>query len=254
MPDAPAILITCEHGGNAVPPRYRALFAKRRAELDSHAGYDPGALALAWTLSRACGAPLIASDITRLLVDLNRSPGHRGLFSATTRSLPPDERRRILADHYLPHREAVARAVAVNRSEGKTTLHVAAHTFTPVLRGSVRAVEAGLLYDPARAAEAALCARWQIALRALAPDIAVRRNAPYRGASDGLATWLRRAHPESAYLGVEVELNQKFLERAPAWEQLCARLAQSLQSTIEAHWDSLSGHGRSGRDLPTGRE
>jgi len=40
-------LITCEHGGNRIPARYRPLFACHGALLASHRGYDPGALALA---------------------------------------------------------------------------------------------------------------------------------------------------------------------------------------------------------------
>ena len=40
-------LITCEHGGNRIPPRYRDLFAGCEALLQSHRGYDPGALTLA---------------------------------------------------------------------------------------------------------------------------------------------------------------------------------------------------------------
>jgi predicted N-formylglutamate amidohydrolase len=243
MPGAPEVLFTCEHGGNDVPPEYRALFAGSQAALHSHNGYDAGALALARTLSRELNAPLIASEVSRLLVDLNRSQGHRGLFSDVTMDLPPRERRRILEAYYLPHRAAVAQAVAANRTTGKATLHVAVHTFTPVLRGKVRAVDAGLLYDPARAGERDFCTRWQEILRQLSPDLAVRRNAPYKGASDGLATWLRGVHPESAYQGVELEVNQKFLETSPAWETLCARLSQSLRAAIGAHWLPRPGQG-----------
>jgi len=243
MPGAPELLVTCEHGGNDIPPQYRALFADSRALLAGHAGYDAGALCLARTLSLELGAPLIASEVSRLLVDLNRSQGRRGLFSCLTRNLPPGERRRILAAYYLPHRTAVAQAVAANRAQGKTTLHVAAHTFTPVLGGVVRAVDAGLLYDPARPREAAVCARWKEILHALAPGLAVRRNAPYRGATDGLATWLRSVHPESAYLGVELELNQKFAADAPAWARLCMLVTRSLRQAVAAHWDLRPGPG-----------
>src|SRR5436305_13375521 len=38
------LLITCEHGGNAVPERYRGAFAGAARALASHRGYDPGAL------------------------------------------------------------------------------------------------------------------------------------------------------------------------------------------------------------------
>lgn len=236
MPSPPALLFTCEHGGNRIPPAWRGLFAGREAELASHAGYDAGALDLARELGREFEAPLICADVSRLLVDLNRSPGNRGLFSPLTRGLPMAERRRILEAHYLPHREAVARAVAVNGAAGLATLHIAVHSFTPVLRGVVRGAGVGLLYDPARGGERAFCILWQQALRALDPALSVRRNSPYRGASDGLSAWLRRRHPESAYLGLELEMNQKFLPDAAGWKRLCERVAGALRKTLAAHW------------------
>jgi predicted N-formylglutamate amidohydrolase len=80
----PAVIVTCEHGGNHVPPPYRALFRGRERLLASHRGWDPGALTAARELARVLRAPLIFSRVTRLLIDLNRSPGHRALFSAVT--------------------------------------------------------------------------------------------------------------------------------------------------------------------------
>jgi hypothetical protein len=46
--------------------------------------------------------------VTRLIVDLNRSAGHRDIHSEATRHASPDELRRLLTDDYLPYR---ARAV-----------------------------------------------------------------------------------------------------------------------------------------------
>ena len=52
---------------------------------------------MARDLARAFGAPLFSSTISRLLVDLNRSIGHRALYSAATRNLSRAEHARILA-------------------------------------------------------------------------------------------------------------------------------------------------------------
>ena len=38
------IVISCEHGGNRIPARYREWFTRHRALLASHRGFDPGAL------------------------------------------------------------------------------------------------------------------------------------------------------------------------------------------------------------------
>ena len=99
------LVITCEHGGREVPRDYAALFAGRDAVLASHRGWDAGALELARDLAAAFGAPLYAATTTRLLVDLNRSIGHRQLFSEITRPLSPAHRLEIVERYYRPHRQ-----------------------------------------------------------------------------------------------------------------------------------------------------
>ena len=232
MSPGPAVVVSCEHGGNAVPPEHAGLFAGQEALLASHRGWDPGAAELARRLAEALGvAPLVAT-VTRLLLELNRSPGHPKLFSAITRPLPAAQRRTILAHYYEPHRRAVAAAVAAGLAQRGRVVHVACHSFTPVLDGTARKADAGLLYDPRRPAEAALALAWQAELRRLAPGFRVRRNYPYRGAADGLPTWLRRrfgAH----YLGMELEVNQRLPLADPAgWEELQQALAVSLVAVI----------------------
>jgi len=69
------LLVTCEHGGNHVPPRYRRLFRDLQGPLKTHRGYDLGVLVMAREMSESFEAPLVASTVTRLLVDLNRSLG-----------------------------------------------------------------------------------------------------------------------------------------------------------------------------------
>lgn len=44
-----------------------------------------------------------------------------------------------------------------------------------------------------------------------APGLRLRRNHPYRGRGDGLTAWLRQHHPDAAYVGIELELNQRFV-------------------------------------------
>lgn len=203
------ILITCEHGGNRIPPRYRVLFAGFEALLHSHRGYDPGALAVARKFARALDAPLFVSTTSRLLIDLNRSIGHPKLYSEATRDAPAAVRREILDTHYLPYRDEVEAHVAATIARGNRVIHLASHSFTPVLDGNVRNADIGLLYDPARAGEAELCHRWQARLEAQAPELTVRRNYPYTGKSDGFAAFLRRRFPSDLYVGIELEINQK---------------------------------------------
>jgi predicted N-formylglutamate amidohydrolase len=206
------LLLTCEHGGNRVPARYARLFRGAAAVLRTHRGWDIGALALARHLSRRLRAPLLHTSVTRLLVDTNRSIGNRRtLFSEFVRELADVEKRRILEDHYLPHRRAVEAAVARGVARGDPVIHLAVHSFTPSLRGVRRNADLGLLYDPARPGDLALARRWRAALREVAPGLRVRMNYPYRGTSDGIQTELRRSFAAHDYVGVEIEMNQKHL-------------------------------------------
>lgn len=206
-----AFVVTCEHGGARVPAAYRPLFLGADDVLASHRGWDPGSAPLARTLADALGAPLHLATLTRLLVDLNRSAHNPRVFSELTRALPRARRRELLETHHAPHREAVDRTVARLSVAGVPVIHLAVHTFTPVLDGKVRGADVALLYDPARPSERDFCTRWVGALARLLPDLAVRRNQPYRGATDGLTTWLRSRHPDGGYLGVEIEVNQRLL-------------------------------------------
>ncbi|MDP2955437.1 MAG: N-formylglutamate amidohydrolase [Longimicrobiales bacterium] len=211
-PRPAACLVTCEHGGSRVPARYLPLFAGADEPLASHRGWDAGALTLAREIARRLRAPLRAATVTRLLVDLNRSPHNPRLFSEWTRRLPRDERMELLRAHHTPHRAAVESAVAACVAEGGRVVHLGVHTFTPALNDLVRRADLSLLYDPARPGERALCAAWTAALRERLPHRVVRRNDPYRGVADGLTTWLRRRYPDSRYLGVEIEVNQRLLD------------------------------------------
>ncbi|MCU0841869.1 MAG: N-formylglutamate amidohydrolase [Thiobacillaceae bacterium] len=226
-------IVTCEHGGNRVPPPYRPWFSGHAALLASHRGHDAGALAVARDLARALGAPLFLSTVSRLVIDLNRSIGHPRLYSEATRPAPPAVRREILARHYLPYRERVADWVAGQVARGHRVVHVSSHSFTPVLDGETRNADVGLLYDPGRAGEARLCLAWQAALRGMAGDLKVRRNYPYTGRSDGLTAWLRRHFAADRYLGIELEVNQKHvLAGGPAWRELRGLLVASLRESL----------------------
>lgn len=210
MPET-VLLLTCEHGGARVPAAYASLFEGRERLLASHRGHDRGALALARLLARRLEAPSVFATTTRLLVDLNRSLGHPRLLSEFTRPLAPSLRTALLAHHWGPHRAAIDAQLARLAAHGRRVVHIAVHSFTPVLRGHRRGFEIGLLYDPARAPERRFARDWQHALTGAEPRWRVRRNQPYRGTSDGLTSALRRHFPRERYLGIELEVNQRLL-------------------------------------------
>lgn len=244
-------LITCEHASRAVPARWRHLFAGHRDVLAGHRGWDRGALALARRLAAALQAPLLAGRATRLLIDLNRSAGHRQRFSEWTRSLPLHQRRQIERDWWRDHWAAYDRFVS--RAPGRV-IHIACHSFSPVLDGIERRVDIGLLYDPARASEKRFCARLKREIQARMPQLDVRMNVPYRGTANGLGQQHRRRYGPDRLISVELELNQRLLDQ-PAWPARAAALVEAVVATVcpEGYLSRLSrlSSVRSS-ELPTG--
>jgi predicted N-formylglutamate amidohydrolase len=230
-----ASVVSCEHGGNRVPRAYAYLFRSpaAKAALDGHRGSDIGALSIARLLARRLDVPLYAGTVTRLLVDLNRSPHHRALFSEFSRPLATAERRGLLETLYFPHRERVTAAVRHGISQRGAAVHIAVHTFTPSIDGKERNADLGLLYDPRRDGEKRLCADWTRTLRSLSPETSVRLNYPYRGTADGLTTSLRKIFADDEYVGIELEINQSLACAAGRKTRcLVALLQASLNSVL----------------------
>lgn len=206
-----SLILSCEHASAHVPARYALAFRGQAAQraLGSHRGVDFGALPLARELARSCGAPLFSGRQTRLLIDLNRTSRHAALFSTFSSHLPAKDLEHLRSLHAAHFQELDHRV----RASGGPVIHVAVHSFTPVLSGKRRDFDVGLLYDPSRTVEVELALQLREALSAR--GLRVRRNAPYRGVADGLPTWLRRRFPAQRYAGIELEVNQAMLWPKP---------------------------------------
>ena len=206
-----SLVITCEHGGNRIPIRYTDLFKANPVLLNTHRGFDPGALTMAKDLAAAFAAPLVASTVSRLLVDLNRSVGHPHLHYEVIKNESSEVREIILKQYYQPYRTQAEHLVRQAIADHGQVIQLSSHSFTPELDGKVRNADIGLLYDPARPGESNLCAHWKAALNACSPELSIRRNYHYEGKGDGLTSWLRHRLPPDAYLGIELEINQKHI-------------------------------------------
>jgi predicted N-formylglutamate amidohydrolase len=216
-----SLIITCEHATNRLPGGYRNLGLSRQA-LTSHIAWDPGAREVARYCARRLACPYHEGKVSRLLVDLNRSPHHPKLIPKIafgTRvpgngSLSRQEKLSRLNRFYRPYREAVMRDIGRILDKGMPCVHLSFHSFTPRLGGRQRPTEIGILYDPAREGEREVARRLTRQLREL--GLSVRRNYPYRGTADGLTSFCRRSLAERSYLGIELEINQRLLLPAVA--------------------------------------
>jgi len=227
------LLLTCEHASNAWPARWVGRVRPPTRMLDSHRGWDPGALDLARMCARLTRAPLLAGRWSRLLVELNRSIHHPQLWSRYSRSLPAQSREAILSTVYHPFRQRAAETLRRQVGPARPVLHLSIHTFAPELNGQVRTADIGLLYDPGREAEKRFCRRWREVLRRGTPHLRVRCNYPYRGCGDGHTTALRRQFSGASYLGIELEVNQnRVLSDRSEWACLQRTLAETLLTVV----------------------
>ncbi|MBY6204426.1 N-formylglutamate amidohydrolase [Halomonas denitrificans] len=223
-----SLLITAEHASNAIPSRWLGLFDEDLDVLDTHRAWDPGSLALARALAGRLAAPLMKGKWSRLLVDLNRSEHHPRRFSEFSRGLSPDERAELTESIWRPHWAAYAEFVC--NAPGRV-IHLACHSFTPVLDGTTRPTDIGLLHDPSRLKEDAFCKRLQKAIRAELPELAVHRNRPYKGTSDGLGSWHRKRFDDGRLTTLEIELNQRFAS-GPDAVQVRESLVRAVQRVV----------------------
>lgn len=205
------VLITAEHASCAVPEKWARLFAGHEAVLQSHRGWDPGTPELAAALCARLNAPLLSGKATRLLVDLNRSPGHRQYFSEFSRVLPQSAQAELVSRYWQPHWSAYREHIERAHS---SLVHLACHSFTPILDGKRRNAEIGLLYDPGRAGEQALARRIASAIGILQPALRIRMNYPYRGTANGMGQQHRRWFSETRLRTLELEINTDLLERS----------------------------------------
>jgi predicted N-formylglutamate amidohydrolase len=228
--DPLALLITCEHAGNQVPPEYEYLFASSEAQelLHSHRGWDPGALPVALDLAQRLCAPLLSWTVTRLLVEPNRSTAAPDLFSEITRQLDEAQRERLLERYHRPYHASVERVIAALIGSGHRVAHFSVHSCTDELNGRKRELELGLLFDPDRAFETANIRHITEWFEREAPEYRVRHNEPYLGTDDGLTTALRAVFPDPVYSGVELELRQGHV----ADEKAAMALSQAIAASV----------------------
>lgn len=224
------LVLTCEHAGNQIPSTFQYLFNGADEELKSHTGWDPGALEITKALAEQFGADYFSYEYTRLLIEVNRSEKHPQLYSTFSRKLMPQDKNYLLKTYYQPYRRKIEGVIRDFNEENFTVLHVAVHTFTPVWEGKEREVEVGLLYDEQREDEAAFCHAWLEEIKNMDSSKEVRFNEPYKGADDGFTAYLRTRFTQKNYLGLEIEVSQKFVNNN--LERVSMELGQSLKNVM----------------------
>ena len=227
------ILLVCEHAGQAIPQSLGGL-GITRAVLDSHRGWDIGALAVARGVAARLDAPLVIQHYSRLVIDANRPPesreavpaevdgvvipGNVGITAAAQR-----DRAEAIFD---PFDAAISRLMRARRPRGCFSIH----SFTPVMGGIARPWHAGFLTrrDPATAE------RMIAAIAARRPDLTLAMNEPYRIEDD--TDWFipRHAEPAGAAHAL-IEIRNDMIDTpagADTWADLVAQAISAVMKEI----------------------
>lgn len=218
-------IITCEHSSNQVPAGYEYLFEQFTDVLNTHKGWDPGALVLATILSEKLGAPLFTYPWTRLLIEPNRSVGNNQLYSKASSVYPNKEK--LVKQFYLPYRNSVEKKISEIVNSKQQVVHLSVHTFTPLFENKTRDFDIGLLYDPKRNPEKSFCNNLRNILK---KEFQVKMNQPYKGNADGFTTYLRKKFTDDYYLGIELEVNQALYFKGEInWKKVCDNISASVE-------------------------
>jgi predicted N-formylglutamate amidohydrolase len=230
-----AFVLVCEHASSTIPEEYGDLGLSNEAR-ESHIAWDPGALPLSRALASLLDAPLVVQLVSRLVYDCNRPPESPGAIATTSEvygvpgneGLSPAERRRRAERYYEPFRATLSGLLADRRSEGRSSVLVTVHTFTPVFHGTKRDVEIGLLHDAdARLVDAML----EGARRP--PDRELRRNEPY-GPQDGVTHTLKVHALPAGIANVMLEIRNDLVADDAGVKTIAAMLAPWLEEAAHA--------------------
>lgn len=157
-------LLICDHAGRLIP-RALGTLGLDEPDLSRHIAWDIGARATASKLAARLGATLIAQTYSRLVIDCNRPVG------APTSIAPRSERTDIpgnvgisasqaelrAREVFAPYHARIATELDRREREGRETILVSMHSFTPVFHEVPRPWHLGMLYHrDARIAHALL--------------------------------------------------------------------------------------------------
>jgi len=201
------LILSCEHGGNKVPEKYQYVFEQHTPILNSHRGYDLGALDVFNVLKPLSKASFFSEE-SRLLIERNRSLHHKNLFSEFSKEFSLEEKEALIKS-YKTYRNSVETAIRILVAKKELVVHISVHSFTPILNTEERNCDIGLLYDSRNRQEKEFSYLLKKEILTLNAAINVRYNYPYLGKADGFTSYLRKQFPEN-YIGIEIEVNQKF--------------------------------------------
>jgi predicted N-formylglutamate amidohydrolase len=235
---ASPLLLLCEHAGAEIPAPWNGL-GLDPAFLATHYAYDPGAGLVTRRLSESLDAAALLARYSRIFLDYNRfhddwdyiRPDLGGIPVPGNLAVDHHERARREAVAVTPVREAIERI----RPGRKAVVSI--HSFTPVMAGDRRGVDAAILWDEDTAFTR--IALEELTRRADGFDLRAGDNAPYDLRKVGARSLKTHAADHRLpYFYVEVNNGLFSSERSAA--AVIALLDETLRAVLrrEQEWNS----------------
>ena len=227
-------VLACDHASNRFPEPYGDLGLTPHQRL-MHIAWDPGALAVAMQLSDLLDAPLVASTVSRLVIDCNRrhdAPDLIPIASERTaipgnRNVGDNERARRIGAYHEPFHAALQQVLDEREAAGTRTILVTVHSFTPVYKDVPRPWPIGLIH----AHDARFSGALRDALLAEDAELNVGWNEPY-SALNGVTYTLEHHGEERGLEATMIEIRHNEILEPEGVARWATRLARCLTGAL----------------------
>lgn len=146
--------LVCDHASRVVPEALGDL-GLDAGHFERHIAYDIGAAGVTRLLAREMDAQAVIAGFSRLVIDLNRPPGHPESIPENSDATPipgnqalaeADQSKRV-SELFEPYHDAVMEALAHLWRRGKPPALFSVHSFTPNYGDEDRPWDVGVLWN-----------------------------------------------------------------------------------------------------------
>ncbi len=226
-------LIVCDHAGRRTPQALGDLGIPPEA-FDRHIAWDIGAEGVTSRLAQALGAPAVVQTYSRLVIDCNRDPERAdavvtvsdGTAIPANLDLTPEARRARVQEIFQPYHDAIAAELDARAAQGKPTIVVAVHSFTPKLGEDERSMGYGVLHM----GDSPFSDRVLGLMREVA-ELPVGDNAPY--AMDGIDYTIPFHAIRRGLDYLELEIRQDLIAEPEGQARVAGMLAGVLEQALD---------------------
>ena len=225
------VLLLCEHAGQVIPASLNNLGLTQQV-IDSHRGWDIGALAVAHDVAARLGATLVVQHYSRLVIDANRPPESTHAVPAVVDGVTIPGNVGITQAEQRQRAEAIFAPLDATITDIMRDLQprgcFSIHSFTPVFGGETRPWHAGFLSRrDTRTAEKLLNA-----IAARQPDLLMAVNQPYQ--VDDETDWFipRHAEPSGAAHAL-IEVRNDLIQTPEGAKMWAGLIAEAITDVMQ---------------------